>query len=67
MKIVGTDEEVENYSEYVFAIRKDNSFSFTDSFTFCLNKKGKYDFVIGVKTPNFSNNYQVKSTLIIYS
>ncbi len=51
--------------EFVFAIKKDKQFEFIDSYVFRLLSKGKYNFVVGVKTPNF-NTYKAQSVLKIH-
>ena len=50
----------------MFAVKRDKEFEYTDFMRFRINRKGCYDFVIGVKTPNFPS-YHVKSELLIYT
>lgn len=66
MEIVCSDQKLNSLPEFVFAIKKDKEFEFNDCYRFRLNRRGKYDFVIGVKTPNITG-YHVKSELKVYS
>ena len=50
----------------MFAVKRDKEFEYTDFMRFRINRKGCYDFVIGVKTPHFPA-YHVKSELSIYT
>jgi hypothetical protein len=60
MRILCSDSKLNDLPEFVFAVKKDKEFEFIDFLRFRISRKGCYDFVIGVKTPNFPA-YHVKS------
>jgi hypothetical protein len=48
------DERLEKLPEYIFGVRKENSFDYFDDYKFKAMQKGTYSFVVGVKTPTLS-------------
>lgn len=50
--------------EYIFGVRKENSYEYFDEFRFKAIQKGTYNFIVGVKTPNVTD-YLVKAKLLL--
>lgn len=51
--------------EYIFGVRKENTFEYFDEFKFKAAQRGIYNFVVGVKTPSYSD-YNVEAKLVIF-
>jgi hypothetical protein len=62
LRIIFEDRSLSELPEYIFGVRKENSFEYFDEYKFKAMQKGVYNFVVGVKTP-FMPDYPVKGRL----
>lgn len=62
LRIVFEDESLSELPEYIFGVRKENTFEYFDEYKFRAVQKGVYNFVVGVKTPMMVD-YPVKGRL----
>jgi hypothetical protein len=62
IRVVFEDESLSQLPEYIFGVRKENTFEYFDEYKFKAMQKGVYNFVVGVKTPMMID-YPVKGRL----
>jgi len=62
LRILFEDYCLSELPEYIFGVRKENTFEYFDEYKFKAMQKGVYNFVVGVKTPMIAD-YPVQGRL----